>query len=125
MKKTIVILSVLFASCSNGDAPKVNKDSINTKAVVDTPNRYFLISYEVRSKDYTENYTGCMYQWGHTFPTKHEIENYVYPALTRSRDCYQKVIVQNIFEFKSKSDYDMFMIGFEDDKISKNKNPCK
>lgn len=143
MKYTIILLSVIFLNYGCKDAyPKEEKtkDIINYDTVINLPrndiqiepepdtNRYFLISYSTSAKEFYSDVQGYYTLISKKFPIKHDIDDYVYDRLAYKRSCYQGIIINLIFEFNNKSDYDSFneeTKEIDKVKVVKNKKSCQ
>lgn len=89
--------------------------------------RYFLISYLSR-----ENRPGAQVIYGNAwikttdgaFPRKVNIDKIVYAGFDRKRECYEAIIISNIFEFEKKEDFDAYQLGYKYDKDPKKQDGC-
>jgi len=86
--------------------------------------RYFLIAYQCMSKTDHIPITGNVWFTSSGFPNKKKIDLMVYASFLKRKECYQPVLVLNIYEFKNYMDYMMYTSDYHGQKNPKKKEPC-
>lgn len=103
---------------------KGENDSLIAVANQYNGQRFFLVSYQSMLKTDHNPVTGNLWFVSDGFPTKHEIDSLVYGGFSKKRECYQGVIVLNIYEFKTFGDYFAYANQYKGDGRPKKKEKC-
>lgn len=122
--KESVKLIRAFSNSDKWDSIYVYSDG-HLNITEDSGERFFLISYQTLNKEGGGEITGCLYLDMWDFPTKRYIDSLAYDGFEKKRECYQHIVVLNIIEFKTKRDYNSFIIGAGNMEGKKSKKCCK
>lgn len=76
------------------------------------PARYFYISYSTHTVNGDLSYGDIWFSFDE-MPSKNQIDSMVYMMLPYKKNCYQRIIVDFIYEFKDSSDYQHFNKGYK------------
>lgn len=96
MKKSFSILFLLFIG---GCGLILNKPD---------DHRYFLVNYKTNEVwNGKENY-GAFWFKSKEFPSKNYLDSSIYSCLEKAKDCYEHIIITNIYEFKDSNDFNAF-----------------
>lgn len=87
--------------------------------------RYFYISFMVSEKKSTAiSYGGIWFECKGVFPAKIMIDSIIEAGLPKKRECYERFVVQSIFEFKERRDFDDFGWNYNSSPEYFNKKDC-
>lgn len=107
-----------------GDFYRREIDSLNRKLHENEGMRYFLVGYQCMLKDDHNPITGNLWFMADGFPTKREIDSMIYGGLSRRKECYQPVLILNIYEFKTFGDYLTYSNNYKGQADIKKKKKC-
>lgn len=107
-----------------GDVYRKTIDSLNSKLHENDGQRYFLVAYQSMLKTDHFPITGNTWFVSNGFPTKHEIDSLVYTGFSKSKECYQPVLILNIYEFKTFGDYWAYSNDYKGQANIKKKKKC-
>lgn len=136
--KKLLILTLLFVGvgCNSGKENAYRKVEVvnpivvhDTIYLIDKPEvpteRYFMVSYQVTTKDNKSSNYGSRWFNLNSFPSKKWIDSIVYKALPLKRSCYQSIIVTSIFEFKSHDDFNSYLKDYKGTPNPKKQIQCE